>query len=216
MPVSANEPNFPICTGVIDAGPVVGSKDGVVHVTVGGTWTTMRQSTTWMTYGANQSTSLGIGVAPSVGGNFTESGTVTVTSGLKETFKKHTGNLSRLYRTDFVYELYRYCGHTFTEAKDWAGGKIYQNVTALQNLTKCVPEGSGPASSTVSKGSAATFKGGVSIAGDIGINLSAQTGYSATATLFFDDNNPNDPGAKLCGTTDFPGSANPGWVQLEP
>jgi len=110
----------------------------------------------------------------------------------------------------------RSSGHTFTEAKDWAGGKIYQNVTALQNLTKCVPEGSGPASSTVSKGNAATFKGGVSIAGDIGINLSAQTGYSATATLFFDDSNPNDPGAKLCGTTDFPGSANPGWVQLEP
>ncbi|HYK31900.1 MAG TPA: hypothetical protein VEV63_08060 [Streptosporangiaceae bacterium] len=29
MPVSANEPKFPICTGIIDAGPIVGSKDGL-------------------------------------------------------------------------------------------------------------------------------------------------------------------------------------------
>lgn len=48
----------------------------------------------------------------------------------------------------------------------------------------------------------------------IGIDLSSQTGYSKTATVFFDVN--SDVNAMLCGTTGFPGGPDPGKVQLEP
>lgn len=212
MATSANEPALPICPGVIDEGPI--GNGALIPVTVGGTWTTLKQSTTWMVYGASQTSSLGVGLSnPFEGGTVTESGTFSITSGLEETYKKYTGNLSRQYRTDFVYELYDQCGFEMIQPKEWAGGKIYKDVFALKHLTLCVPEG--PGTSKVSKGTAATFKAGVSIAQDIGIDLSAQTGYSTSAELFFKVNG-NGTHAKLCGTTGYPGSPSPGSLQLEP
>jgi hypothetical protein len=210
VPLKAGQPALSVCPGILDEGPVVGSK--LVTATVGGTWTTLKKSTTWMVYGANQSSSLGIGVMGPFGSSFAESGTVTITSGLKETYPKHTGNQSRLYRTDWVYERYNQCGKIFVQAKEWAGGKIVKDVGALKSASKCVPELAGQ--SEISSGTAATFQGGVSIAQDIGINLTAQTDYSATAAIFFQVH--GDVHAKLCGTTDFPGGTNPGFVEQKP
>ncbi|HYK28349.1 MAG TPA: hypothetical protein VEV61_10315 [Streptosporangiaceae bacterium] len=211
---AANAPDFPVCPDVIDEGPLANGKNGLTPVTVGGTWTTLKRSTTWMTYGANQTTSMGIGIDnPLEGGGFTASGTIGVTSGLQETYNKVTGSHSRLYRTDFTYEEYNQCGFILTEPKSWAGGKLYQAVPALKHLTLCVPEG--PGTSKVSSGIASTFKGGVSLKDIIGIDLSAETDYSSTATIFFKVNGNNTP-AQLCGTTGYPGFPNPGSVQLEP
>jgi hypothetical protein len=90
----------------------------------------------------------------------------------------------------------------------------YKDVYALKH-TKCVPEGYGPSGTTISSGSAGRFNGGVSITKAIGINLSAQTDYSKTATLYFDVN-ANSPYTWLCGTRGYPGGPTPGWVQLQP
>lgn len=140
-------------------------------------------------------------------------GTLAVTSGLKETFKKVTGNRSRLYRTDFVYEEYLQCGTIIVQPKAWAGGKLYQGVPPLKHLTLCVPEG--PGTSNVHSGIATAFKAGVDLKDVIGFDLSAETDYSATATIFFVTNG-NNTASQLCGTKGFPGFSNPGWVQLEP
>lgn len=58
----ANAPDLPLCVDPFDEGRVANSKNGLTPVTVGGTWTTLKRSTTWMTYGANQTTSMGIGI----------------------------------------------------------------------------------------------------------------------------------------------------------
>jgi hypothetical protein len=144
-----------------------------------------------------------------LGGGFSQSGAITVSSGLQETYPQHTGNQSRIYRTDWVYERYSQCNRIFVQPKEWAGGKITKNVGALKNASKCVPEL--PGQSEVISGTAATFEGGVSIGKDIGIDLTAQTDYSATAAIFFQLHGHGH--AHLCGTTDFPGGANPGFVE---
>jgi hypothetical protein len=171
LPAPAGRPG---CGPTVDLGPVGGKKHPLRATTVGGTWVTFSHVTTWMVYGRDQSSSLGIGIDDPTTGLWHEHGTFSVSSGLKETYPKHHGDLSRLYRTDFVYDRYVTCDGPFVQAKEWAGGKILQITKALKRATFCVHEASGM--SSVANGTAATFSFGVDTKKYIGIDLSAQTG----------------------------------------
>jgi hypothetical protein len=176
------------------------SSYGPQKTTVGDTYSIVKGVTMNFDYGNGQNSSLGVGIAGS--GGFSASGTYSISSTSEEDFPTQTGHVSTRYRTEFVYGLFAVeCAPDQTQPTSFAGGATTKSATAPA-AGFCV---SFQAGSTFIKDttSAYNFTGGVDISGDIGINLSAQTGYDSSAELRYKFSITR----LLCGTDADPGGA---------
>jgi hypothetical protein len=114
-------------------------------------------------------------------------------------------------KSNFTYTEYEdSCGNRTTHATNWDGGNPTTSVGFL-SAGNCERESATPGQPTVtlSTTKAWTYGTGVSIADKIGINLSAETGYTATASegYWFTDTAHT---RYLCGKNNYPLSSNPG------
>ena len=177
--------------------------------TYGPKWTVVGEtythpgSTAAFTYTSGSSSTLGIGVS-SGGGAFTAGGTTSVSSTATLGFPTTPVNSARQWRTQFRYDKFTdLCGHISARPTAFLGGTgIVYAVTIA--ATKCVAQVPNT-SFTKSTTTASTLSGGVDTSSDIGIDLSARTGFTTTAKVTY----TFAQGGQMCGTTGFPG-ASPG------
>jgi hypothetical protein len=156
-------------------------------------------------YSDGQSSSLGVGFEPP-NGSWTESGTSSVTETSTVGFPGQQGQHSTLDKTYFKYEKYITCLGFLAKATEYAGGgKIGSEGAPVAKHCVPYPKGSN-FNRTTSKASA--FSTGVSIAQNIGINLSSQTGWDSQGSLSF----TFPTRTFLCGKNDLPGGTEPGTI----
>ena len=181
---------------------------GSTQSVVGASYSSGGGLTIKFTYGKGASSSLGVGVSSTEVGGFSASGTKSVSTSGTETFPIASGVVNRAYSTDFdfrEYEIACYGSTSFSaQPVSWYGGTVVTSSTQ-PSAGHCVPQLAG-STFNADTTKASTFSAGVSIASKIGINLSADTGYTTTAGLFFSFVSQGHP---LCGVNGFPGSTNP-------
>src|SRR5690606_10755959 len=127
-------------------------------------------------------------------GSFSASGTISMSSTSTVTFAGGTGG--REYKTYYVYGKYaQYCypiGDTYdpsdiyaykVHATSYAGGSAISG-TSAPTATYCVGLANG-STFTKSSTNATTFAGVAKLSGDIGIDLTARTGYTSTTKVSF-------------------------------
>lgn len=157
-------------------------------------------------YGADQSSSLGISTSNTGKyGSYTGSGTASFDSSSTTQFPSSTGPVSTYYKTYFTQSLFgricqRHNGFVSYETRPtkWDGGAI-TSVTSAPTAAYCVPYQKG-AIFIKTDTEAYTFAAGFTIP-LIGVTLSAQTGYSTTATVEYSMGLSH----YICGTNDYPG-----------
>ncbi len=184
---------------------------GSTLVTVGESFSDASSVRATFTYGQGQSSSLGAAI--SYGGAFTASGSTSVSKGAGSGFGPVTGAVNRAYRTNFDYRrYYTLCNtspsYSTVKATAWYGGATAVSISDVA-MGKCVGYGVN-GHYWISSSSATRLSGAASLAGAIGINLSAQTGWSSSARL---DYYMNATGHPVCGKDGYPGSS-PGLVQV--
>lgn len=162
----------------------------------------------WFTYSHGQSSSLGVGFsasAPTSG--FGAQGVMSQSNnGLyKMDFPVQPGDQNSFYYTSFTYTTYALChgeaGYQ-TQPTEFAGGSWISHPLPSPVANYCQPQVPGMEVST-NNAQAVNLSGGVNIVKWIGINLSAQTGYSTSAQVTFHFYWPGD----LCGTNNYPPEA---------
>ncbi len=154
-----------------------------------------------------------LGAAADTGG-WTASGTYTVSGGATQNwpYVNVTNGYNR--KTDFTYKEYlNTCNGYSTHATDWEGGNTTSTVS-IQPAGDCVPENATQQNPTfdLNYSQAWTYSTGVTVP-QIGINLSARSGYSnATSTAFWFTDFAHQ--RYLCGRTGFPGytAQSPGYL----
>jgi len=171
-----------------------------------------------LTYASGSSSTLGVGFSSSGSvGSFTASGSTTVSSSATIGMSPISSVAGRYWKTQFVYSKFGYaCGGASTysayevRATSFAGGAQNISVTAVPSVPYCTPM---PANTTFTKSStnASTFSGGAALAKDIGINLSARTGFTTTTKITYTFSAAH----KLCGSAGYPGSS-PGRLAAKP
>jgi hypothetical protein len=182
------------------------SSFGNKATTVGGMWSNVPGVSMTFTYGTGQSSSLGVAIKGTVqGSTWQASGTHSMSSTTSIGFPTRSGAGSgNHFRTEFVYGLYAVqCAGQQTQATNFAGGATVAAST-IPNATNCVTFQAGSSFHKTTT-SAFNYTGGVEISGDIGIDLSAQTGYSTTAELTYTFSQTRN----LCGENAPPASNNP-------
>ncbi|MCU1527876.1 MAG: hypothetical protein JWP75_1639 [Frondihabitans sp.] len=174
-----------------------------------------------LSYSSGSSSSLGVAESGSGdAGSFSASGTMTKSSNSTQVFPAMNNVLNRGYVTYFTYKKFKQtCTITsaqssqtyvewFVEPDYWDGGASTHSVAGI-STSKCVPEPRTALYQT-NHSVASTFAAGVSLAGPIGINLTATTGYNADTS--FDVGFPSS-GHPLCGLDDYP-SGTPRSLQI--
>lgn len=196
MPSSATPDRNPQCGAMAEI-----HSYGPRTTTVGTTYSHVPGVSMHFTYGSGQSSSLGVAVSGSgTDGSWSASGTHSISSDSSESFPTFSGATSNHERTEFVYKEFTVeCAGFQTQATSFAGGATTTTATP-PSAGFCVTQGVGT-SFTKHSSSAFTFTGGVSMSGPLGVDLSAQTGYSTSAELTYGFTQRRD----LCGTDGFPG-----------
>ena len=170
------------------------------NVVVGATFSRVSYENTNFFYSAGQSSSIGIGVGNG-NGTFHASGTHSVSTDKGQSWgPARAGAVSIRYRTKFTFGRYAVqCSTNRVQVIKWDGGATVQRTTAPR-ATWCLfyKAGSKFYDKTTN---AFTFTGGADISAQIGIDLSAHTGYSTTAELYYNQVHAH----YLCGTNDYVG-----------
>ena len=172
-----------------------------------------------LSYSEGASSSLGVAV--SVGNGFTQSGKTSKSSTSTQGFPKVKGAVDRAYFTYFTYEAYQHhCvevqrGQVIDEwsvriykPKSYDGGDKITKTSTIK-AGNCIPEHKG-GHFLKEKTRATEFSTGAKTSGAIGINLSADTGYSTDTKI---DVWFPKTGHLLCGLHAMPGG-NAGLLQI--
>lgn len=170
------------------------------------------------TYTKSAQSTLGVGLsATGDNGSFSASGTSTVGSSFSAAFPETLGNKG--WQVQVRYGEYkRRCvgiGDVVTTysaiAEQTTGGTQVVTLASAPSATYCVPEPK-DTKITIASTKASTVSGGVQSKGTIGINLSAQTGYSTNTQITFRFLKK----AQLCGTAGKPATGTPGQLVAKP
>jgi hypothetical protein len=162
-------------------------------------------------YTAGANSSLGVGVSASGAyGSWSSGGTASVSSQGSIDFPRQGRYTYKRMRTQFIYAR-------FLNECSYSSGYVYQRTYQVRPVSwaggsQVVESGYMPASnycssyaagSKFSKTSTAaiTWSDGAALGSSIGVNLSAQTGYSSSARAYFDFVSTR----KLCGSHGYPG-----------
>lgn len=179
---------------------------GTNTVWVGGTYVKATGVTADLQYVSGASSSLGVGVSTSGKyGTYSASGSVSRSASGSIDYPKSAG-FQHDY-TGFRYGKYGYWCDTQPNylkyqvyATSWAGGSSIYHPTTSPSAPYCVPNVAGSVF-TKQTSTAYNYSTGASTAGDIGINLSTQTGYTSALKVVYTFASAR----KLCGTNDYPG-----------
>lgn len=190
----------------------------IVVATLGNRWvqvgaaTTTTGVTATFTYSSGGTATIGVGASVSgKKGTFSASGTTTVTSSSSVTMAPVTGATGKLFRTQYVFKKYAYrCSNGIGDVKfqvratSFAGGASSLTTTSIPTATYCTSYEAGSSFDTrTTNASAQKWSAGASVASDIGINLSSQSGYTTAVALKFVFTKAH----KLCGTNAAPPAA---------
>jgi len=159
-------------------------------------------------YSTGQSSKLGAAVSS---GAWSASGTYSIDGGSSQTWPGENVADGYVRYTHFTYTEYtNECGTLSTHVTNWEGSDITV-AGGISKAADCQPEYA-PTTVTLRSSTAWDFGGGVEISGEIGINLSAQTGYSTSLEESYDFTNTAVVDY-LCGYTGPPngGSPAPGY-----
>jgi hypothetical protein len=197
---AARDPSFacsPIVTKTREFGPR--------SVTVGGLYSFVSDAKMKMTYTAGSTTTMGVGISiPGDFGSFSAGGTFTETSSGKEGFPTEQGQADVNMQTQYTYGEYHVCFMSQVQPEVWVTGDREVNV---QPPVTDPPDKCGHYHNngflTRTTGTAGTFKAGVNLKGVIGINLSAQSGYTKNVSITW----TFPSGGYLCGTNGYPSVA---------
>lgn len=190
-------------------------------VVVGGTFSSTSGVSDTMTYTHGATSTMGVGLdVNGYGTDWKASGTDSKSSTSTVTFPTQTGAVSHFHRTQWQYAKWTSnCGpnatplggHGEVEVRPYTYVAGAQEVsTSARTLNYCTtfPADSG---FTLSSTSATTWTDGVSISNYIGINLSAESGYSSTVETHYHFSVAHH----LCGYVNYPGSS-PGYLAAKP
>ncbi len=180
-------------------------------VNLGGEWSYV--DSVWMnfTYEAGSSSTLGVALNQAGVGGWTASGTYTIGAGSVQNWPQENVRNGYNRKSNFTYTEYvDSCGNHQTHVTNWDGGNP-TTIVGFLPAGNCEPEQvTAPKPTLILNNTVAwTYSTGVSIADKIGINLSAQTGYTQTASesyTFTDTAHQR----YLCGKTGPPNGTNPG------
>lgn len=172
----------------------------------------------WVDYQQTQSTTFSVGESASTtAGTFKGDGTFAVEATTGFTFDPNKGPSAEYYQTQFVPSLYKVtytpgsdCLVTYEvhPSKQTGGNHVkYKIKIPKTRLANCVPEAAGKWHKSTT--TASTISGGLTIP-EVEFTASAQTGWSTTDTLYYQNVNGRH-GYVLCGVHDVPGGA-PGAV----
>ncbi len=192
---------------------------GTKSVVVGALYSRVQDITAKFTYDQGQNSSLGVGFSLSDKyANFSEHGTFSVSSSSGQDFRNFHGHTGHLYKTDFRYGKYRWkCdvvedgipkevwGAWQVQANDYGGGATVSTLRKSPDATHCVPQ-MGGSTFHRSSSAASTFTKGASLTGNIGIDLSSQTGYDHETSLAY---SVGSEGTMICGLNGLPGGNHP-------
>lgn len=186
------------CTLVTDYGPR--------WVVVGQTSATTGGHTQKFTFSTGASSSLGVGYSlTGAYGSFSSSGTQSWSSTTSIGFPTYSTSGTRLMKTQYRYakvHCYQYVSNYYyynvVPTAFVTGSTTVASSTPTANYCASFSAGS---TFTKSSTSAVTYSSGVSISNMIGINLSARTGFTGTAKLYYTFSSSRH----LCGKSDYPG-----------
>lgn len=179
---------------------------GPQWVIVGATNATTSGHTQKLTYGVSASSTLGIGVSASGAyGSFSASGTQSRSSSGEVGFPTYSTAGSRYMKTQYTYGKLR-CVQPTNGVVYWnvvpmdfvAGSSVTAATTPTANLCTSFSAGSSYSKST---STAITWSNGAQLAGVVGIDLSARTGYTTSAKMDYTFSTTR----QLCGSSDYPG-----------
>ncbi len=158
-----------------------------------------------MTYSEGSATTIGVAVSvPLSDSSFSAGGTFTETSSGTEGFPTQTG-VEEDMQTPYTFGEYSLCGGLMHQVlpEVWVTGS--RKVTVLAPAArKCSRRfHTGETFSTTDE-KAGTFTAGVDLKHEIGVNLSAQSGYDKDTSITWTF--PKG-GGFLCGTSNFPSQA---------
>jgi hypothetical protein len=181
-----------------------------VGVNLGGEWSHLDSVTMKFTYSTGSSSTLGSGVEAAGVIGFSAGGTYTVGAGSSQNWQPENVSSGYNRKSNFTYTEYEdSCGNREAHVTSWDGGNSTTKVGFLP-ASMCEVEYATPGEPTVTLDNtkAWTYSSGVSIAGIIGINLSAETGYNqdASESYWFTDTAHT---RYLCGRNGFPLATNP-------
>ena len=158
-----------------------------------------------MTYAEGSTTTIGVGVSvPVTDNSFTAGGTFTETKSGTEGFPTQTG-VEENMQTPYTFGEYSICGGLMHQVvpEVWVTGSHEVTVVAPA-AHKCSIRFHAGETFTTSDEKAGTFTAGVDLKKEIGINLSAQSGYDKDTAITWTF--PHG-GGFLCGTNNLPSKA---------
>lgn len=170
---------------------------------------------------ASATSSLGIGVSPTgTYGSFTRSGERTVSVSSENDYGTIKQGHQKIYQTQFVFAKYHVRCLTNVTTGVWTeryevravshfGGTRIYGTSTIPSKNYCSEIGAGT-TITRTNNNAITWTSGASTSANIGINLTAKTGYSTNTSLSYTSLDRR----QYCGTHAGPGEANPGHIML--
>lgn len=199
-------PGIPLCAAlsrkIREFGPTM--------VDVGGLYSLMIDGKMKETYTAGSNTTLGVGISISGDiGSFSAEGTFTQTSSGADKFPAVVGKIVN-EQTPYTYGEYNVCGVLHqVQPEVWVTGGRTVNVTSPLP-DKCGHFRPGEVYTRMT-GTAGTFTVGVDLKKEIGINLSAQSGYNNNVSITYTF--PSE-GGFLCGSNNYPSAS--AWIIMDP
>jgi len=162
-----------------------------------------------MTYSEGASTSIGIGVSvPFTNGSFmaggTEAETKTGTEGFTPQFEPEEN-----MQTKFDFVKVSACGFSDVEPAEWATGQN-EVIVVPPKAEHCGGKTPKGGTFTTTDEKAGTFSAGVDLKKEIGINLSAQSGYNQNVAITL---TMGKGGGHFCGSNHLPPKAQ--WVVMD-
>ncbi|NQX16603.1 hypothetical protein [Rathayibacter sp. VKM Ac-2857] len=195
-----------VAAGQVGCGWALVQNLGPKWVQVGEAYTAIGTSASF-NYTSSASSQLGVGVSQSGNaGTWSASGTNSVSSSSSVGMPTVSGASGRLWKTQFNYGKFGYAcaGSGYqnyqTKATSFAGGSTWSTAASPPSATYCVTQAAG-SSFTKNSTSATTFSAGAAVG--LGINMSAQTGFSTSTALTFSFSATH----KLCGSNAYPGNS---------
>jgi hypothetical protein len=180
-------------------------------VSVGGLYDLMPNGQMQETYSAGASTTIGVGISIAGDvGSFSLAGTFTQTTSTTEPFKPVTGKIVN-EQTPYTFGEYTLCGvMAQVQPEVWVLGSHVKNTTAplIDKCSKFLPQGS---VITRKSGTAGTFTAGVDLKKEIGIKLSAQSGYNQNVQIKYTF---QTGGGYLCGSNNYASASR--WIIMSP
>lgn len=170
-----------------------------------------------VSYEQTQDTNFSVGLSVSgKEGSFSDQGTLSFSATTGFDFTPNKGPTAEYYQMQFIPSLYKttyspgnncYVSYSVQPTEETGANHVKYRIR-IPRTTVCVQEAAGAWHKSTT--TASTITGGLTVA-ELGFTASAQTGWSKTDTLTYQNVNGRH-GFWLCGAHDYPGGTHPGEI----